>query len=72
MVHDEFIAISKPPVDNHAMLFHVMYSWHLKNKTATKTKLAVMLNECGLHKQAIALDPKCEFYVKTDTGSGSS
>ena len=41
------------------LLFHVIYSWHCKNPTATKKKLASMLPD-DLYKQAVALDPQCE------------
>ena len=56
-VSDRFSAMRHVPVDE--LLFHVIYSWHCKNPTATKKKLASMLPD-DLYKQAVALDPQCE------------
>lgn len=59
MVEEEFAAVSHAHVDK--VLFHVLYSWHCKNPTATKRGLALMMWECGLYQHAIYLDSTCEF-----------
>jgi hypothetical protein len=54
---EEFAANKHAP--SHEVLFHVLYSWHCKNPTATKRKLASLM-EKDLYKQAVKLDPKCK------------
>lgn len=46
---------SKNELDEH--LFYVLYKWHRRNPTATKKNLALIMQECDLHKGAIDLDP---------------
>ena len=57
-VVDAFASKCHTTVDE--VLFHVLYSWHCKNPTATMRKLALTLKECDLLKQAIQLDKECE------------
>ena len=42
------------------VLFDCLYTWHSKNLSATKKDLAALLDECGLHREAIGLNPQCE------------
>ena len=44
-------------------LFDVLYKWHRKNPMDGKGKLAKLMNECGCHKEALALDPSCKSLV---------
>lgn len=61
-VEEEFTLYVKSntgaPMDE--IMFHVLYNWHCKDRTATKKKLALLLHECGLLKQALSLCPKCK------------
>ena len=57
-VVDAFASKCQAPVDE--LLFHVLYNWHCRNPTATMKKLALMLKECKLTKQAFQLDKECE------------
>jgi hypothetical protein len=56
-VSEEFAANRHAP--SHEVLFHVLYNWHCKNPTATKRKLASLM-ENDLYKQAVKLNPKCK------------
>lgn len=46
-----FSSLEKPE-----LLFRVLYQWHCKNPTATKKDLALYVEECGHHKEAVKLD----------------
>ena len=50
-------------VNHDEVLFYVLYSWHCKNPTQSKRKLARKLLESGFYTQAYDLDPECEYTI---------